>query len=811
MVARLADVEWSQLVELLTTHRQSAGCASTPCSDRKCPAKMAFPAWSPVAVAQCPPVCRVFAPAHTKPDGTFVPEKGCGGGRPHRLNENVEAITAAVFDLDHVTEEQLGALDFGGLTFVLYSTHSSRADDICLRLVLRLSRPVAPAEWRAVRAAAIARYGIPADPSVKDLARLYFLPDAPAGTTPLAASSDGAPLDVDALLAATSAQTRAGDARPSAARVSDPATPVIDTTQVPVDVQELAEKLKKHARSENRALVGRALRGEPLAAEGGRDDALQSLMSTVAFCLPDETPEPAILHMLGACFRNTDWAGNAGTIEEAALEKLKRARERKAKRDAERLEVSRKRWERLGLNMPNGSPAPLDEGDEPEDPDAWAGQLITIERRDKSGKVVAVDLKNCEANVELVLRCSREWKDVLRFNQVTKQLECVNPPAGIASSAAEGLDIEIAIWFQRSEYGRMGLSPRSDTVQNVLRQVVRASGYHPLVEYLDGLQWDGTTRVDGFLETYFGAAEDEPAYIRAVSRRWLVSFVCRGLTPGMKVDTVLILEGPQGLKKSTAVEVLAAPWFSDSKIDVTSKDALMMAGQYWAIELAELEAMTGRTKETMKAFFARRTDDYRVPYGKVLAPSPRQCIFVATTNSQQYLQVDPTGYRRYWPITCTKIDIAGLRRDRDQILAEAVALLKKGEQHWLTEDEAELAKVATKKRESGGSESFRQLVIDWFLKQAPEKRPAAVKLLDVMKQLGFDPQQITKSREMEVSEVLHALGFVNRFKRVNGVRAHFWETPTALLEAPQMLSSSALPPDTSRGTLPASDRSTDRG
>jgi hypothetical protein len=127
------------------------------------------------------------------------------------------------------------------------------------------------------------------------------------------------------------------------------------------------------------------------------------------------------------------------------------------------------------------APQPFDEG-ETDDPDLWADRLITVEQRDRTGKVIGINLKNCEANVELVLRCAPEWRDVIRFNEVTKQLEVTNPPPGIQSTKPEGLDIELAVWFQRSDYGRLGLMPKPGTVQDVLRQIARANTYDPLFD-----------------------------------------------------------------------------------------------------------------------------------------------------------------------------------------------------------------------------------------------------------------------------------------------------------------------------------------
>lgn len=746
---RVADIGWSDLVTLLTTHRQSSGCTATPCADRKCPAKLSFPAWSPVDI-----------------DG-------------RRSNDNVRAVTVAVFDLDHLTEEQVDALDLAGHGWVLYSTHSSKPGDVCLRLVCELSRPALPSEWPAVRRAAVARFNLPADPSTKDLSRLYFLPDAPEGTTPLAGSAAGPPLDVDALLESA----RAGsDSRPAQAAMGPLST---STEGAPTDLNELAVLMRRHCKPENRALVGRVLRGEPLSPPqsgpyGGQDAELQALMSTCGFCLPDSTPDDAVIHVLRPSFSRTAWGEGTEHLISEAMKKMHRARERRQARDAERLEKNRRRRAQLGIREPTAS-HPLDEG-AVDDPDAWGDKLVTIETKE------GLRLVNCEANLELVLRCSPEWRESLRFNEVTKQLECIHPPEGISSTKPSGLDIELAVWFQRSEYGALGLRPKSTMVADVLRQIVRASSYDPLHDYLDGLVWDGKPRVDAFLERYFGANDDDIAYLRAVSRRWLISAVMRGLKPGEKVDNVLVLEGPQGLRKSTAVEALSAPWCCDSRIEITNKDTWMLAAQFWMIELAEGEALTKQHRESIKAFFTRRSDTYREPYGRVNATTPRRALFVTTTNSKEYLLADPTGHRRWWPVNCTKIDIERLRADRDQLFAEAVALLRSGEQCWLTKEEEDLAKVATDKRVEVVGEVYQDMIREWFLRKAPEKRPRRVTLREVMfEALQMQPGQNVGVREKELGAVMHALGFSRCILTRGGVRAKAWEAPQVLIDEPQLL------------------------
>ena len=153
--------------------------------------------------------------------------------------------------------------------------------------------------------------------------------------------------------------------------------------------------------------------------------------------------------------------------------------------------------------------------------------------------------------------------------------------------------------------------------------------------------------------------------------------------PGVKADCCLILEGPQGIKKSTALRTVAGPYFTDEIGDLGSKDASMQVCGVWIIEIAELDSMSRAEASRVKSFMSRTIDRFRPPYGKRLIESPRQSVFAGTVNHGSYLR-DETGGRRFWPIACTVIDIDALTRDRDQLWAEAVTRYKAGEPWYLT-------------------------------------------------------------------------------------------------------------------------------
>jgi predicted P-loop ATPase len=218
-----------------------------------------------------------------------------------------------------------------------------------------------------------------------------------------------------------------------------------------------------------------------------------------------------------------------------------------------------------------------------------------------------------------------------------------------------------------------------------VQTVARDRTFHPVRQKLDGLKWDGTRRIDGWLSLYLGAEPSE--YTSAVGARWLISGVARIYNPGANADCALILEGDQGLMKSTALKTLAEPWFTDEIADLGSKDAAMQTRGVWVIEIAELDSMSRSDVSKIKGFISRTTDRFRPPYGKRLVESPRQCVFAGSVNHSNYLR-DETGGRRFWPVACTRILIEDLARDRDQLWAEAVVRYRAGERWWL--DTAEL-------------------------------------------------------------------------------------------------------------------------
>ena len=205
-------------------------------------------------------------------------------------------------------------------------------------------------------------------------------------------------------------------------------------------------------------------------------------------------------------------------------------------------------------------------------------------------------------------------------------------------------DAEIRLYFERC-YGITGTAKITDG----LTVTVKGNSWHPVRQYLDALEWDGTPRLDSLLITLFGA--DDTEYVRAVTRKTLAAAVARIYHPGTKFDYVLTVIGDQGTGKSTMVRKLGGEWYSDSVTTVTGKEALESIQGAWLIELGELAGLRKAEVDAVKHFVSKTEDRYRVAYGKRIEHFPRRCIFFGTTNEEDFLR-DVTGNRRFWVVNC---------------------------------------------------------------------------------------------------------------------------------------------------------------
>lgn len=339
----------------------------------------------------------------------------------------------------------------------------------------------------------------------------------------------------------------------------------------------------------------------------------------------------------------------------------------------------------------NGNQRASDQGGGRQDGADWRSALVLSDK----GKPSA-----CEANAAAIIAghpalAGCIWHDDFASKPVLRRA----PPwagkrdaTGWRDRPVEDADLaSLVIWTQR-ETGLMVSPPK---VQTAIAAVSRERRFHPVRDYLSGLAWDGVPRIDGWLHTYLRAAPTE--YHVAVGPRWLIGAVARVFDPGCKLDTALILEGTQGLRKSTVAAILAGEWFTDTMPDLTDKDAMHQLQGVWIVELAELSALNRSESNRVKSFMSSRSDRFRPAFGRVPQDFPRQCAFVGTVNPEGGYLKDPTGARRFWVVRCggetdtEKADTDALRRDRDQLWAEAVHRYRAGSPWWLNTEALEAA------------------------------------------------------------------------------------------------------------------------
>lgn len=306
---------------------------------------------------------------------------------------------------------------------------------------------------------------------------------------------------------------------------------------------------------------------------------------------------------------------------------------------------------------------------------------------DKQGKI-----KDTLDNIVLIIRNDSELESIA-FN---KHRDGIDAREGLPWEQMKGgwndSDNAALKVYLSNKYGIYSPTKTKDAILAVAAE----RSYHPIKEYLDHLpEWDGIDRVETLLIDYFNATDN--SYTRAVTRKMMVAAVARIYHPGTKFDSVLILNGPQGIGKSTFFAKLAGDWFSDSLTltDMKDKAGPEKLQGYWILELGELAGMRKTDVEVVKSFISRSDDKYRASYGVNVESHPRQCIIVGSTNAESGFLRDITGNRRFWPV---RISGDGKRRawqmsvyDVEQIWAETLVLYSQGEKLYLEGSDVELA------------------------------------------------------------------------------------------------------------------------
>lgn len=296
------------------------------------------------------------------------------------------------------------------------------------------------------------------------------------------------------------------------------------------------------------------------------------------------------------------------------------------------------------------------------------------------------ELLDCRENIYLIVRHHEVFAGLIAYNEFAHRIErCGALPWTAELGEWETADdYKLGLWMAE----HMGMPIRSEgTLAAGVAMAAMDCKFHPVRRYLDGLQWDGIDRLDHWLHECLSTRDD--TYHKMIGRFFIMGMVARILNPGCQMDTMMILEGAQGRRKSTALRVLAGEWFADTPLKIGDKDATLNLSGVWLYEVAELDAFSKVEVTAVKQYVTSRVDRVREPYARRAIDRPRSCVFGGTTNQDEYLR-DPSGGRRFWPVRVRMdIELGKLAEWRDQLYAEAMRRLQQGERYHPTREESE--------------------------------------------------------------------------------------------------------------------------
>ena len=325
------------------------------------------------------------------------------------------------------------------------------------------------------------------------------------------------------------------------------------------------------------------------------------------------------------------------------------------------------------------------------------------------------------------------------------------------------------------EFERAGFAPIArEVMRNTLSMVAGERKFDSAILWLEGLKWDGTSRVERFLPDYC-AAEDSP-YTRAVSLYLWTALAGRLLVPGCKADMVPILVGRQGAKKTSGVAALvpSPDFFTEVNLMERDEDLSRKLRGRLVGEIGELRGLSTRDLESIKTFITRTHEDWIPKYREFAVRFPRRLVFIGTTNSAEFL-ADETGHRRWLPVEVGVIDVGRIKADRLQLWAEGAVLWKASGIAWR---EAEERAPAMHKKHVV-SDSWEMLINRWlddadaFESEPRRARPFVTS--DLMAgALSMSASQMTRANTMRLAKVLRFMGFEPRITKSKGKSVRVW-------------------------------------
>lgn len=366
---------------------------------------------------------------------------------------------------------------------------------------------------------------------------------------------------------------------------------------------------------------------------------------------------------------------------------------------------------------------------------AWENMGLAMTQ--KSGPIINVD------NVVRILEAWEPLKGVLWFDEFHQRMLTNKDSDRKIREWRDVDDIDLTVYLQRE----LGL-PKMTT--RVVREGVELFAFRNIRneprDWMEQLTWDQAPRIDHFFAQALGA--DDSEYTTAASKNFWLAMIARVYRPGCKFDNMVVLEGHQGKFKSSALNLIGGEWFMEATETIGTKDFLQSLNGKLLVEIAELDGFSKADVRTIKKTISCRVDTYRASFGRRAQDFRRRCVFVGTTNEDEYLE-DSTGGRRFWPIKIGNIDLGLIVEHRDQLFAEAVSRFKAGEEWWHMPAQAKEEQEARRR-----SDAWEDALLPWL--SGKEK----VRLLDVAVDcFKMDVERFDKRAQLRLGSVMRSLGW----------------------------------------------------
>jgi predicted P-loop ATPase len=660
-----------------------------------------------------------------------------------------------------------------GNAAAVYSTHKHTPQKPRLRLVVPLSRNVDPDEYQAIGRRVAATLGIDKfDDTSYQPQRVMYWPSTSQDGQFVFNYLDAPMLDPDAMLA-TYHNWRDVSSWPMSSRVADIAKRTVSKQQDPLEKGGIVGAFCRAYYPIHEAIEAFVPTYTPSAEPGrytytegstGGGVVIYDDKFTFSHHATDPTSgklcnawELVRLHHFGGLDADADPDTPASSLPSyKAMAKL-------ATEDA-------RTRAQLVADRTAEAAADFDIIEEEKPAEDWRSQLKITE---KGGIAQTIE------NAVIILRNDPKLKGCLAFNEMEHNIVALRSlPWKKVKGASQWVDADDAAlrYYLERVYGLNG----KDRIFDAVNVVAQENGFHPVRDYLNECVWDGEQRVDTLLVDYLGAEDN--AYTRAVTRKTLVAAVARIFRPGCKFDYMLTLRGRQGIGKSAIIAKLGGPWFSDTFTTMQGKEAYEQVQGVWLMEVGELAGMRKSEAETIKLYISKQRDRFRPAYGRRLQEFPRQCVFIGTTNEEQFLR-DATGNRRFWVVDTPNEPTHDLWEELTPdtvrlIWAEAVELFKKGEKLFLPRDIEAMAREVQETYEEENPKAG--LVADYLDKLLPkdweerdtysrkawleadakdgtEKRTTVCTLEIWVEALGENPNRFDRYAAMEVRNIMAGL------------------------------------------------------